>query len=1145
MRCKHYFILITIFVLVSGVLSSQAVALTLPGDSTVSAAAGEQLQPAISRGSNTILTVWSDNRANPYGLYEYETGKDIYGMRMDINGNPIDILPIVIVTRQANQENPKVAWNGTNWLVVYESYDVGGTGYYYQKSLEAVRVSPAGQVLDAKPIKLYGLIPSGSAWALASDGNNWVVVNEGTSASLDMVAVRISATGVALDPSTRALVKATYYTRTNQKLAYAGGVFLLTFNDVYMNGLYSTSALRFDSNLNLLDSTPILFLGGPLSDLAGNGTQFFAVWNQQLPDFSMAVTGSRVGANGQKMDGAGKNISGNFPNGAYDAIGVVWDGINWKVTWGNNNAVRVSRVSTTGTVLDPGGVAVTGPQTGPGAGTGNGGVQLAWTVYTNNSYDVQSANISSANVAGSNRNLSLGTPQQLRADIATSGTGYMVVYRSSNTSQNRVLAQPLDASGNGLTAQPIQLDAGNNTTGPGSPNVAWNGSYYLVAWSNANGVVAQRLQTNGVKIDSAPFVVMNPAFGPADVAALGTEFLVTARKFGYTPQIINAVAARVRGSDGAVLDTTPIAFSSTYARTPAVTTLGGQWLVAFHNNATHDNSYANTLGAFVSAAGIVSNFTIHGPFSTSGGNAIFELGLASSGNVALAVQSQELTSGVENDLLARTISSSGTVGPVINLTPWAGNQYRPRVSWDGSNFVVVFQDQKNRLAAQTLDQLDARSDLFGMRVNELGTKIDSQGFVFSAKPTAETDPTVVSSGGVSLLAGSVMMNDTSSASYRILMNRFGVGGNKWPVAVINASTTSGDVSLSVSFNSAGSVDPDGSIASYQWNFGDGFTSSLQNPSHTFASPGAWLVTLTVTDNQGAQTQQAVMIDATAPNQIPVAVVTADKTSGNAPLDVIFYADGSYDPDGFTGNLEWIFSDGGSYYGSPAYHTFYSTGNYTATLRVYDSRGAIGTAGITIHVLSTNQPPLANASATPTSGSAPLTVAFSSAGSSDPDGTIVGYHWDFGDAVGSANVANLSYTYSYAGTYTATLTVTDNNNVSSSDSVVINVAQPSTTVLRSTAINLTATLRAKKVAVTGQVTVRNGSNAAVSGATVAVRWTKPGGSTGTQTATTNTNGVAAFSTSGATGTYTLTVTNIVKTGTTFDAAHSVLSKSITK
>jgi PKD repeat protein len=215
------------------------------------------------------------------------------------------------------------------------------------------------------------------------------------------------------------------------------------------------------------------------------------------------------------------------------------------------------------------------------------------------------------------------------------------------------------------------------------------------------------------------------------------------------------------------------------------------------------------------------------------------------------------------------------------------------------------------------------------------------------------------------------------------------------------------------------------------------------------------------------------------------------------------------------------------------------------LRVYDSRGATGTSSVTISVTAVNQPPVAHATATPSTGNAPLVVAFSSAGSQDPDGAITAYHWDFGDAIGSSNIANPNYTYNYPGTYNATLTVWDNNNISNTASVLITVNTAPATLLRSTAITLSGVKQGKKVSISGQVTVRNSNNVAVSGATVSVTWTKPGGSTVTQSANTNSSGVASFNTTGVSGTYKLTINNIAKTGCTFDAANSILSRSITK
>jgi PKD repeat protein len=533
----------------------------------------------------------------------------------------------------------------------------------------------------------------------------------------------------------------------------------------------------------------------------------------------------------------------------------------------------------------------------------------------------------------------------------------MVAYQSNVSGQARILAQPLDAAGNPLTAEPVELASGPFINGPDAPAVAWNGSLYLVTWGNATGIVAQRLQADGAKVDAAPFLVMAQCFGPPEVAAVGDTFLVVGRKYGFTTQFISAVGARVRGSDGAVLEASPLNLGGGYvSRPPAVVELGGRWLAAWHSNWSHDQGNADTGGVFVNTNGtLTASFGLHGPFSTAGGNGIFEIGLASNGTTALLVQSQELTSGVETDLLARTIDVNGAVSPMTNLTPWVGNQYRPRAAWDGTHFVVVYQDQRNRFAPLTLNQLDARSDLFGMRITPNRTVVDPTGFLFSNSPLAEYAPTVTSGGGVSLLAASLMRNDAPLMNYRVGYEQMGQGGNRWPVAVAAGSPSSGNVPLAVSFSSAGSVDPDGSIASYLWEFGDGATSTSANPGHAYTVPGQYVAVLTVTDNQGVSTRNTVQVDATAPNQLPVAVAWANTYGGPAPLDVTVYARGSYDPDGGIGNVRWNFGDGNVYWGATNYNTYYQPGVYNVVMTVWDNRGATDTAHLTIIVTSSGQP----------------------------------------------------------------------------------------------------------------------------------------------------------------------------------------------
>jgi YD repeat-containing protein len=104
-----------------------------------------------------------------------------------------------------------------------------------------------------------------------------------------------------------------------------------------------------------------------------------------------------------------------------------------------------------------------------------------------------------------------------------------------------------------------------------------------------------------------------------------------------------------------------------------------------------------------------------------------------------------------------------------------------------------------------------------------------------------------------------VMNADGSEQVNLSGNGFGDYGSSWAAGggnqppVANASGSySGITGQNTAFSGAGSFDPDGSITSYSWSFGDGSTGAGVSPSHTYASPGTYAVTLTVTDNLGAQ-----------------------------------------------------------------------------------------------------------------------------------------------------------------------------------------------------------------------------------------------------------------------------------------------------
>jgi PKD repeat protein len=265
--------------------------------------------------------------------------------------------------------------------------------------------------------------------------------------------------------------------------------------------------------------------------------------------------------------------------------------------------------------------------------------------------------------------------------------------------------------------------------------------------------------------------------------------------------------------------------------------------------------------------------------------------------------------------------------------------------------------------------------------------------------------------------------------------------NQPPNAVASANPTSGTAPLTVNFTGSNSTDPDGGIASHSWNFGDGTSSTLADPQHTYNSAGNYTATLTVTDNGGLTHSASVGITVTAPaaNLPPNAVAAANPTSGAAPFIVNFTGSNSTDPDGSIVSYSWNFGDGTSSTLANPQHTYNSAGSYTATLTVTDNGGLTNSAsvGITVTAPAVNQPPNAVAAGSPNSGTAPLTVNFTGSNSTDSDGSIASFSWNFGDG-GSSTLANPQHIYNTAGNYTAILTVTDNGGLTDTASARITV-----------------------------------------------------------------------------------------------------------
>ncbi len=177
--------------------------------------------------------------------------------------------------------------------------------------------------------------------------------------------------------------------------------------------------------------------------------------------------------------------------------------------------------------------------------------------------------------------------------------------------------------------------------------------------------------------------------------------------------------------------------------------------------------------------------------------------------------------------------------------------------------------------------------------------------------------------------------------------------NRLPYAVFSIET----VDLTVTANASESMDPDGSIANYTWDFGDGNQTFGIVSEHAYATNGTYTITLNITDNQNAANTTSMEVVLAVNIEIgydPIAVI---KIVSVVNRTVSLCASDSYDPDGGDiTSFEWRLSDGASYVGDCITHTFSENGTFEITLLVTDDDGATGSVSTEVVVTIEVTPP---------------------------------------------------------------------------------------------------------------------------------------------------------------------------------------------
>lgn len=301
--------------------------------------------------------------------------------------------------------------------------------------------------------------------------------------------------------------------------------------------------------------------------------------------------------------------------------------------------------------------------------------------------------------------------------------------------------------------------------------------------------------------------------------------------------------------------------------------------------------------------------------------------------------------------------------------------------------------------------------------------------------------------------------------------------NRSPQARFNLVKNLIAVDESVSMDANGSIDSDGEIVGYYWDFGDGSKAEGISTSHRYSQPGKYTVQLTVRDDSELANAESYLREEITVNAPPVAQAEIPAVVAINELVVMDAAE-SLDPDGQLSEYRWSLGDGSVKAGSKISHKYTQSGTYPVTLTVIDNTSTLNNSDEASFSIRVNDPPV------PDAGGDRLVnesvVEFDASGSRDKDDDIIEYCWDFGDGQTDSGI-KVSHVYASPGTYKVTLTIKDASGTKTaiqSQNVTVTVNSPP----------VADAGREQIVAIGEKVRFRGGFSSDADGKIVTYRWT---------------------------------------------------------
>jgi len=630
-----------------------------------------QWDPSIAFDGTNYFVVWQDRTR----------GSDIFGTRVDQSGRVLDPAGIIISAATNWQHNPAVAFDGENYFVVWQDLRNDSTRWN-DPDIYGARVSQTGIVLDTAGVAIC--IAADSQWcpSIAFDGTNYLVVWEDRrNGSHDIYGTRVSKSGEVLNP-TGFIISNAANNQKSPSLSFDGKNFLIVWQD-NRSGSFDIYGTRVNKLGVVLDKQGIAFSTSEDEQqnpsVTFNGKSYYIVWGVPIPSRMHPVSnlfGLRVSKSGKVLG------TSTYIHKITGHPKITFDGKRYLIAWKGTNALFLD---TDGTMRE------------------------VFTVYRG---------------GGSS------------TDVLFDGSNYVFVWQGGHSGAFDIYGARMSRSGNVLdtagfvvsTAVGEQLD----------PSVAFDGTNYLAVWKEHRGssfdIYGIRISQYGAILDTQSIAIstaVNDQYSPV-VSFDGENYFVVWHDWREGWENVDIYGARV-SKFGIVLDTAGIAICTDegWQTQPSMVFDGVNYFIVWRNG----TGYSDIYGTRVSPMGKILD-PAYIAISTAEGKQTVPV-VAFDGKNYLVVWQHQRTKSLPSDIYGARVNQSGRVldpdGFAICAT--TAIQKAPVIAFTGEAYFVFWDEEQ-----------DGTSCISGARINRSGLVIDSTNKLISENSNFQQSPAAITDG---------------------------------------------------------------------------------------------------------------------------------------------------------------------------------------------------------------------------------------------------------------------------------------------------------------------------------------------------------------------------------------------------------------